>query len=75
MCGKCPIAALPDQIYERLSNDNEHPFTSLDEIAGLPRAAALDEPGGATLAHHVSLRTVRQRGSDSVVDPAGKKGP
>jgi hypothetical protein len=36
MRGKCPIAALPDQIYERLSNDNEHPFTSLDEIAGLP---------------------------------------
>jgi hypothetical protein len=74
MRGKCPIAALPDQIYERLSNDNEHPFTSLDEIAGL---SACRRTGRARAGPRsriiVSLLAVRQR--DSAVDPGDKKGP
>ena len=37
MCGQCPASALPDQVDERLPDDNEHPLSPLDEIDELPR--------------------------------------
>jgi hypothetical protein len=74
MCCQCPIAALPDQIYERLPDDNEHPFTTLDEIAGLPARRRTERArAGPRSRIIVSLLAVRQR--DSAVDPGDKKGP
>jgi hypothetical protein len=72
MCGERPASALADQVDERFSDDNEHRFTSRDDIEASPARRRPDEEAAETA---LAPSYAADSSTGRAVDPVCKKRP